>query len=55
MREPSIHRRRIGKRELFGLLQLFQSMIGEILTAGRQYSRAFKDFRLSFATQWQGR
>jgi len=55
MREPSIHRRRIGKRELLGLLQPFESMSDEILPAARHYSRAFKDFRLSFATQWQGR
>jgi hypothetical protein len=55
MREPLSQQRGIGKRELLDLLQPVALMIGVSLPAAGHYPRAFKDFRLSSATQWQGR
>jgi len=45
----------LEKRELSVLLQPFASAIAEIFPAAGHSLCAFKDFRLSFATQWQGR
>jgi hypothetical protein len=55
MSAPLARRGELEMRELSGLLQPFASMIADVFTAAGHSSRAFKDFRPSFATQWQGR